>query len=91
MLTGDLADINTMLAGILYLGTSAGATDNVRVVVTDFTNATAAQTIAVTTDTVPFTPAVINAPELWYVIFNELTALGGVSASDPYAQRPANN
>ena len=86
VLTGDLVDINTMLASVLYLGPSAGATDKVLVDVTDASNATSERTIDVSTNTVPFTSALVDAPALDVGIVGTFTALGGVSVSDPYAQ-----
>ena len=83
MLTGDLADINTMLAGVAYGGVSAGATDNVQVSVTDANNATAAQTIAVTTNTVPFTDVVVNALGRNGYFRHAIQRWQGVSLSDP--------
>jgi autotransporter passenger strand-loop-strand repeat protein len=86
VLTGTLADVNTMLASVLYLGASAGATDHVQVVVTDASNDTSAHTVAVTTDTVPFTTGSINVPSDEIAILGELTTYSGISVSDPYAQ-----
>ena len=86
VLTGDLADINTMLAGVTYNGVTAGATDDVQVAVTDANNATAAQTIAVTTDTVPFTKPIGNIPSQAFVVTDTPSALAPVDVSDPYAQ-----
>ena len=58
---------------------TAGATDNVQVAVKDASNATAAQTIAVTTETVPFTPAVLEHPDLFEVLIaGAPTASGGI-------------
>jgi hypothetical protein len=85
-LTGDLADINTMLGGITYLGATAGATDDVQVAVTDASNATTAQTVAVTTGTVPFTNLVLNLIDQLDEIVGTPTALGNLNISDPYAE-----
>ena len=59
--------------------------DNVQIAVTDANNATAAQTVAVTTDTVPFTDLLLNYPGVQALINNVYTAMQGVSVSDPYA------
>ena len=84
-LTGDLDDINTMLASLTLAEASAGA-DTVQVQVTDANNLTTAQSIAVTTEYVPFTEPVLNAPATEITILGTPTALGGLSISDPYAQ-----
>ena len=75
-----------MLASVLYHGVTAGATDNVQVAVKDASNATAAQTIAVTTETVPYTALVLNDPSVEVLVAGAFTALGGINVSDPSAQ-----
>ena len=85
-LTGDLNDINAMLVSLFYFAASAG-TDMVSVTVTDAGGQTAAQNISVTTEDVPFTTSVINAPPVVPepVVLQKPTALSGISISDPYA------
>ena len=84
-LTGDLADINTMLVSLIYAAASAGS-DTVDVQVADVANHVASQNINVTIETVPLTAAVINAPSSAMLIDGVPTAVGGISISDPYAQ-----
>ena len=84
-LTGDLADINTMLVSLTYAAASAG-NDSVNVQVTDARGLTTSQSVALTTDTVPFTQPVINAADSYIAIPGTPTALGGISVSDPYSQ-----
>ena len=84
-LTGTLAQINTELAGLAYVGFNAGV-DNVTVSVTDSNNLTTIQKIAVTVAAVPNTQPVLNAPSEIIEISNLPTAIPGVSLNDPYAQ-----
>ncbi len=84
-LTGDLPDIDAMLAGLTYLGASAG-TDTVNIQVTDSGQSTAALSLALTTDAVPITAPVLNAPNSETTIVGTSTAMGGISVSDPYAE-----
>ncbi len=84
-LTGDLADINLMLAAVTY-GGGANGSDTVQVTVADATNATATQAIAITTETVPYTDLLLNTPIIENVISGVFTALSNISVSDPYAE-----
>ncbi len=84
-LTGDLDDINTMLASLTYGGAGAGS-DTVDVQVTDAGNRTTEQNIAVTDEAVPFTRPEVNAPAQELVIIGTSTAFGGITVSDPFAE-----
>ncbi len=83
-LTGDLTDLDAMLASLTYARASAG-TENVDVEVMDAGSRTASLDISVATEAVPFTEPVLNAPAQVNVIAGTPTAIGGLSFSDPYA------
>ena len=84
-LTGDLADVNTELASVTYAGNAPGS-EAVEVAVSDAERASASQSIDVTTNPVPVTAPVLNAPSEAMVIAGTQTGLGGLSVSDPYAE-----
>jgi hypothetical protein len=83
-LTGDLTDLDAMLASLIYARASAGS-ENVDVEVMDAGSHMASLDIAVATETVPFTEPVLNAPAQVNLIAGTPTAIGGLSFSDPYA------
>ncbi len=72
-----------MLAAVTYGGAAAGQTDNVQVTVKDASNAVAAQTVAVTTDTVPFTTLIINRLSALFLIPGATTSIPDVALNDP--------
>ena len=84
-LTGGLADLNAELAGLTYSAASAGS-DTVAVNATGANNASVTQSIAVTTDAVPQTTPVLNAPATTVLISGQPSGIGGISISDPYAE-----
>ena len=84
-LTGDLTDLNAELASLLY-GSGVAGNDTVQIDVTDADGLTTAESIALTTEAVPFTLPVINGPEQALYIPGTLTDVGGNIASDPYAE-----
>jgi hypothetical protein len=87
-LTGNLADINAMLASVAYTSQSTGA-DTIHMKVTDEHNASVSQDIAASTFTLQQTVPVLNAPFGTVLIPGQSSGIGGVTVSDPYAA--ANN
>src|SRR5262249_2437327 len=84
-LTGSLADLNAELASVTYTGGAPGASDAITLAVTDQHGISAPTTIAVDTDPIPVTQPVFHAPDQEVISPASVSALGGLSISNPYS------